>query len=547
MSQAGTPPPPLFRQFPALPSASSSTAGVSDDARFLSSLIDRTRDRIQLDSTQIPSLSLKECDFLFSGEAIILPFLLSTIHAVSALGDRMEELFSSVHGLQSQLASSPVDTELRDLRGAVSDLSHRLPPLPSIHTQNRLSAPQPSASRTGPSSTGPSPQAPSSRTAGSNPPLTTPAHPGPSSRPSYAAVIHGGTSEFDQAAAESAAKRKAKGKGSPRSGTTASKVADVVEASSPKGPPPLSGTSRRFYAPCRSHAPRPDEALIRIRLPDIAASVLKEANSQLPVSFKSFVNSQGTVTLSNVDTSVHASSYAPFFEALTSQLNQSFPVGDNPWQTFRLAPTDLQFAIHGLPLDAMPGDDALLPSSLSTSIDNAKGFIIKGASCLNPDRQSRTAGKHACSVVVQVAAEHGWRMTDPPFALLYGENRVVERAYPSSPFTQCGNCWKFGHVKQRCKNPTVCSLCAGPHPKSQHHCSNPSCLKEGNLKPTLNCCVASPACCPNSGEAHSASYRDCSARPVPPPPSSPPLPAAEAMDVLPDAPAHPPPTPPAGA
>ena len=124
----------------------------------------------------------------------------------------------------------------------------------------------------------------------------------------------------------------------------------------------------------------------------LGVGVLREANSQLPVSFKSFVNSKDAVTLSIVDTSVPAASYAPFFEALTSRLNESFPVADNPWQTFRLAPTDLQFAIHSLPLDAMPDDDALLASSLSTSIDNAKGFIIKGARYLNPDRQSRTVG-----------------------------------------------------------------------------------------------------------------------------------------------------------
>ena len=194
----------------------------------------------------------------------------------------------------------------------------------------------------------------------------------------------------------------------------------------------------------------------------------------------------------------------------------------------------------------MPDDDTLLASSLSTSIDNAKAFIIKGARYLNPDRQSCTVRKRACSVMVQVAAEHGWLITDPPLALLYGENRVVERAYPSSPFTQCGTCSKFGHVKQRCKSPTACSLCSGPHPKSQYRYSNLSCLKEGNLKSTLYCCVASPACCPNCGEAHSASYRDCSACPVPPPPSSPLLPAVEAMDVLPDPPAHSHPNTPSG-
>ena len=272
MSQAGLPPPPLFGQFPALPSASSSNAGVSDDTRFLSALIDRTRDRIQLDLTQIPSLTPKECDTLSSGEAIIFPFLLSTIHAVSALGDRMEELFSSVHRLHSQLANSPVDTELRGLWGAVRDLSYRLPPFPPNLSQSRPSASQPSATRTGRSSSGPPPQAPPSRPAGPNPPHATSTHSGPSSsRPSYAAVIHGGTSEFDQAVAENTTKHKAKGKGSPRSGTTASKVVAVVEASSPKGPPPLSGASRMFYAPCHSHAPHPDEALIRIRLPDIAA------------------------------------------------------------------------------------------------------------------------------------------------------------------------------------------------------------------------------------------------------------------------------------
>ena len=319
-----------------------------------------------------------------------------------------------------------------------------------------------------------------------------------------------------------------------------------MEASSQKGPPHLSAAARSFYAPRRSDAPHPDEARIVIPLPDIAASVLKEANSQLPISFKSFVNSKGAVTLSIVDTSVPATFYALFFEALTSRLNQSFPVADNPWQTFRLAPTDLQFAIRGLALDAMPDDDALLPSSLSTSIDNAKGFIIKGARYLNPDCQSCTVGKCACSVVVQVAAEHGWQMMDPPLVLLCSKNRVVERAYPSSTFTQCGNCWKFGDVKQRCKIPTVCSLCSGPHPKSQHRCSNPSCPKEGNLKCSMNCCVASPACCPNCGEAHRASYRDSSARPFPPPASSPLLPAVEAMDVLPDAPAHPRPNTPSG-
>ena len=50
-----------------------------------------------------------------------------------------------------------------------------------------------------------------------------------------------------------------------------------------KGPPPLPSASRRFYALRTVQVPHPDEALIRIRRPDLAASVLREANFNLPV------------------------------------------------------------------------------------------------------------------------------------------------------------------------------------------------------------------------------------------------------------------------
>ena len=104
----------------------------------------------------------------------------------------------------------------------------------------------------------------------------------------------------------------------------------VVEAPSPKGPPPLTSAARRFYAPRNIPAPHTERDLIRIRWPDLAASVLREANSGLPVSFKVFVNDNGAVSLTVIDTSVPAASYSPFFDALTHKLNQSFPVGDNP-------------------------------------------------------------------------------------------------------------------------------------------------------------------------------------------------------------------------
>ena len=339
----------------------------------------------------------------------------------------------------------------------------------------------------------------------------------PPTRP-YADVIHGCTSDFDQAVAANAAARRGKGKGkkSPPA-TTASKVASVIEAASPKGPPPLTSPARRFYAPRNIPAPHPERDLIRIRWPDLAASVLREANSGLPVSFKVFVNDNGAVSLTVIDTSVPAASYSPFFDALTQKLNQSFPVGDNPWMPFWLAPSDIQFAIYGLPIKAHPEADAALCDLLQPSIFNSHSVLISKASFLNPDRASRVHDKNPFSVVVQVPSEDGKSLTDLSRFPILGGNYVIERAYPLSPSKQCNNCWRFGHVKSRCKNSTICPLCAGPHAKTEHRCPNPTCPRGGNLKPVLNCCIASPARCPNCSEDHSVSYRDCTARPVPPP------------------------------
>jgi len=189
-----------------------------------------------------------------------------------------------------------------------------------------------------------------------------------------------------------ASKRKAKGKKS-SPGITAAQVATVVEASASKSLPPLHSAARRFYAPRSAQAAHPNASMIRIRFADLAAGVLREAGSELPTGFKVFVNDNGAVTLLISNTLTSASSYSPFFDALALKLNQSFTVGDNPWLPFHLAPTDLQFAIYGIPMDAHPAEDHQLEDDLRASIYNSKCFLISGAHFLNPDRQSRMDGK----------------------------------------------------------------------------------------------------------------------------------------------------------
>ena len=241
---------------------------------------------------------------------------------------------------------------------------------------------------------------------------------------------------------------------------------------------------------------------------------MREVNFDLPLSFKVFVNDKGTVSFTIIDTSVPAAFYPPFLEALTHKLNQYFPVGNNPWLPFRLPPTDSQFAIHGLPIKAHPEDDTVLGDLLQPSTFNSQSVLISKTCFHHPDPASRLHDPKAFSVVVQVPAEDGKYLTDLSRIPILGGNYVIERAYPSSLSKQCNNCWRFGHVKPHCKNPTVCPLCASPHAKPEHGCPNPISPKVGNLKPVLNCCIASPARCPNCSEDHSAGDRDCTARPI---------------------------------
>ena len=87
----------------------------------------------------------------------------------------------------------------------------------------------------------------------------------------------------------------------------------VAEAVLPKGPPSLISAARRFYAPSNIPAPPPERYLVRIRSPDLVASISREATSGLPVSFKVLTNDKGAVSLTVIYPYVPAASYSPFF------------------------------------------------------------------------------------------------------------------------------------------------------------------------------------------------------------------------------------------
>ena len=296
-----------------------------------------------------------------------------------------------------------------------------------------------------------------------------------------------------------------------KSRVSASSVAVASGEVFTKSPPPLPQAGSRFFSSRTTFEPHPESLKRAAHFPDIAASVLREANCSLPLSFTSTVNDKGSVSLLGTDLLTPASAYTPYFAPLTSRLNKAYPVGNSPWDLFKPAPNEAQLLIHSIPLAFLPSDDAQLVPCLHESIRNARRVSILSARYLNPAPESWEQ-KSATSVVVIVAPPNTYAIL--PFINLFSRNRRVEQMFSSSKNSQCKKCWKFGHLPTRCPSSLpVCPFCSLTHTKAEHRCTVPSCLKGGNLRPVLACCPSSVACCPNCQEEHSARSRDCPSRP----------------------------------
>jgi len=123
-----------------------------------------------------------------------------------------------------------------------------------------------------------------------------------------------------------------------------------------------------------------------------------------------------------------------------------------------------------------------------------------------------------------------------PALFLFSKRLKVEKTTQANRYTQCLNCYRFGHADPRCalKHPT-CPYCALHHTRSAHRCQNPTCPKGGDTKAVSGCCPTSPPHCPNCGDDHDAFSRECKARPVPPPqPEAPPPSDEELSDTFSD-------------
>jgi len=235
------------------------------------------------------------------------------------------------------------------------------------------------------------------------------------------------------------------GKG--KKNATAAQVAASSKSSVPKGPPPLPAAQGRLFAPSSSPTLPNDWFIMTATLPDFMATVLKEANCSLPLSLTPSVNRNGAVTLT-ANPYTLSSAYSPIFDAMNKKLNQSFPVGDNPFQVFTEAPRSVEHLIHNLPLSILPHEPTDLFPSLLESISNAIDVPIFGARLFQLDQVKR-AEKRTTSVIVAVDPLHVSRFGEsiPQFS----RARTVAPAYSASKSTQYRKCWRFGHSAPPCK------------------------------------------------------------------------------------------------
>jgi len=386
----------------------------------------------QAGTIPIESITIVLLSQLVQGLVTVSHELSRVTHAVAAISEENENLREELHDISSQLANLPPTQEqqtapgIADLQASIRDPSHRVSaPIPAPPTlappPQRATQPHPTAgpppSRKGNERARAPPTPPSA--AADDPKYFIPFYDTRLGKafgdPEKYAKLYPHSDEageFRRAAydvasftpghfhpdvhpspsyAQAASSSGSGGKGKSKAGKPSSPQLVASTAAPPvkKGPPSLPGAQRCFFAPCQSPSPHPDALTIGATFPDIAARVLRESNCLLPLGFSATVSPRGSISLTVSDKATPAALYAPYFISLTRALNQSFPVGDNPWCTLVLALTAVQLAIYGLPLLFLPHDEEELFPYIRQAILNDKASPILSARYLNPSRDSR--------------------------------------------------------------------------------------------------------------------------------------------------------------
>jgi len=549
------PPLPASTTSSRTPSRQSSAPDLSETDLYICDFVRETRQRLNFWSTQLPILDDNQLSGLSDGETILVPLSCSALNTLASMTRQLDTTTTQLGTIQSIVATLPIssamDARLEPINASLHDLSHRVSAAPPPLAQAPTRAPipltgvttRPTPLPTQPRAKARAPPPPKAPSSSFDPDI--PRY-GPVTRAFYidphayadkfadsweANAFHEGKypdpttfisghlapdcPKPQPSYAQATSKGTSKGKKN-KSSLTAAKVTSACNLTPvTQAPRSLPTAERRFYAPRCSPSEHPQAPLIAATFPNIAARVLRDANCILPLAVTTKVNDRGSVTLLVTNPATPAAAFAPYFEALSCQLNKSFPVEDSPWLPFRLVPNEAQLAIHSLPLAFLPEDPEELFPCIAESILNSKNIRILAARYLNPDTLCRE-GKTATSVIISV--HPGDVVAIGSSIRLFSRSRTIERAYSSNRYTQCKNCWGYGHVAPRCPSTDpVCPSCSLNHARAMHPCPNSTCPGDGHFNVVPGCCSTSPHPYINCGGDHTATNRDCERSPSPPP------------------------------
>jgi len=462
----------------------SSSSELNQSHLYIRDFVRETRQRPNFTSTQLTILDDHQLSGLSDGETVVIPVSCSSLNALTSMTGQLDTITTQLGNIQARVATLPTWPGLQGTRehinAAIGDLSHRVTaPLPHAPAPTRPSVPPTAApTRQAPAPTRP-PVPPLGAPAPSLPrPKTQAPPPNQGSSSSVAPDIPRydvGTWSFygdprayadkfpdsweanglregkypdpttiiaghlapdcpkpQQSYAKAASTCAPKGKKN-KSSLKAAQVASVSNSVPATQPPKsLPTVISRFYAPRSTSSEHQQASVIAATFPDIAARVLRDANCILPLAVTTKVNDRRFVTILVTHPATPAAAFAPYFDALSSQLKKSFPVGESPWLPFRLAANEAQLAIHSLPIAFLPEDPHEPFPCLAESILNSKNIRILAARNLNPDALSRE-GKSATSVIVSI---HPGNVSAMGSSIrLFSHTRTVERAYSSNRYT----------------------------------------------------------------------------------------------------------------
>ena len=285
----------------------------------------------------------------------------------------------------------------------------------------------------------------------------------------------------------------------------------VVDATPPK-PQPLPTAQRRFFATRKVPKAFSDAPLLAGRLPVLVAKCLTALSCQAPLAFTATVNKVGTVSLTaNEFTSAEV--YVPYFDKLTAFLNDELALSsDGPLETFQLAPSGVDVAIHAIPLSLLSEvleDDQALTQMFTDALSFSANVTPLQVRLLTPDAQKRE-GKTATTVVVTLSPDHARSLGST--VRLFSRARRVQILRTATATTHCTKCFGLGHHQTVCKQKhDTCPLCAKDHTHKAHKCfrKNEECPRGGHLRAVTGCCDVTPLLCINCKGAHAAFDPTC--------------------------------------